>query len=334
MAALLYRSVTFKCDLVSALTPGTAPPYGFALRACGMAETASAAAVTGTAQSGSTTTTLKLAAAASSIDGVYVGARVRITGGAGSGQSATIIGYVGSTKVATVDRPWTVTPDATSLYSVDPFVRYNPVSDILTMESATFYYNEGNQVRHKLLGCRGNVKIDASAKDTGMLDFELIGLYGGVADAAETGVAVSNWVDPWEVGYGRTYGQVFGKPLTGGASGLQMGKFSLDLGQKAAYRSVVGYQGVIITDRAASGSLTLDATTVAQFDPWTLIAGNGTGAIGIEQPDSNNGSVRIDVPKAAPTEIDYGDDQGISTNTIQFDCQRALGNDEVFITCR
>jgi hypothetical protein len=330
----LYRSISFKCDLVSSLTPGTAPPYGFALRAAGMGELLSAAAVTGTAQTGSTATTLKLAAAASAVDDVYIGAKVRITGGTGNGQSATIIDYVGSTKVATVDRPWTVTPDATSLYSIDPYARYNPVSDMLTMDAATFYYNEGNQVRHKLLGCRGNVKIDASAQDTGMYDFEMIGLYGGVADASETGVVVTNWVDPFEVGYGRTYGQAFGKQFTGGASGLQMGKFSVDLGQKPAYRSVVGYQGINITDRAAAGSLTLDAALVAQFDPWTLLANNGSGAIGVEQPDSNGGSVRIDIQRAAPTEIDYGEDKGVSTNTLSFDCQRVLGNDEIYITCR
>lgn len=330
----LYRSITFKVDMVSALTPGQAPPYGFILRACGMAETLLAAAVTGTLQAGSTATTLKLPAAASAINGAYIGAKSRITGGLGSGQAASGIAYDGVSKILTLDRPLATVPDGTSAVSIDPFARYNPISDLGTMEAATFYYYTGNKVRHKLLGCRGNAKWDASSKDTGFIEFEMFGLYGGVADASEASVVTTNWVDPWEVGFGRTYGQFFGKQFTGGATGLQMGKFSLDLGHKPKYRSVVGFQGINSTDRESTGSITLDATLVAEQDIWAIVTGSTTGAIGIEQPDTNNGSVRLDVPKADPTDADDGDDEGISINNIPFDCMPVLGNDDFYYTCR
>jgi hypothetical protein len=72
----------------------------------------------GTAQTGSTSTTIKLSSAASSTDNVYVGDLINITGGTGQGQSRTILAYNGTTKVATVDRAWAVTPTNTSNYSV------------------------------------------------------------------------------------------------------------------------------------------------------------------------------------------------------------------------
>jgi hypothetical protein len=74
-------------------------------------------AVTGTAQAGAATT-ITLAAGASAVDDFYNNLYIVTTGGTGSGQTRLITDYVGSTKVATVDTAWTVTPDATTTYSI------------------------------------------------------------------------------------------------------------------------------------------------------------------------------------------------------------------------
>lgn len=71
----------------------------------------------GTAQAGSTNT-ITLASGASSTDGTYDPAIVRISGGTGSGQSRLIIHYTGSTRVAVVDRDWRTAPDSTSEYEI------------------------------------------------------------------------------------------------------------------------------------------------------------------------------------------------------------------------
>ncbi|MEO7716348.1 MAG: hypothetical protein ABIY70_09090 [Capsulimonas sp.] len=71
----------------------------------------------GTAQTGSSTT-LTLAVGASATTDLYKGDYIAITGGTGAGQARTITGYVGGTLVATVSRPWTVTPDSSSVYAV------------------------------------------------------------------------------------------------------------------------------------------------------------------------------------------------------------------------
>ena len=74
-------------------------------------------AVTGTAQAGASTT-ITLAAGASAADDFYNSLYIVTTGGTGSGQTRLITNYVGATKIATVDAAWTVTPDATTTYSI------------------------------------------------------------------------------------------------------------------------------------------------------------------------------------------------------------------------
>lgn len=70
------------------------------------------------AQSGSTASTIKMNAGESATDNLYRGSIVEIIGGSGFGQARVITGYVGSTKVATVDDNWLVTPDNTTRYRV------------------------------------------------------------------------------------------------------------------------------------------------------------------------------------------------------------------------
>ncbi len=71
----------------------------------------------GTAQAGAAST-ITLDAGASATDNLYNGMTVRLDSGTGAGQARVITGYVGSTKVATVDRAWATNPDSTSVFTV------------------------------------------------------------------------------------------------------------------------------------------------------------------------------------------------------------------------
>lgn len=73
--------------------------------------------LTGTAQAGASST-ITLGSAFSATDGAYNGLTITITSGTGAGQVRTISGYIGSTKVATVNSTWATNPDATSVYLI------------------------------------------------------------------------------------------------------------------------------------------------------------------------------------------------------------------------
>lgn len=95
---------------------------------------------TGTAQAG-TSTTITLKSASNSTNDYYNGLSISITGGTGSGQIRIIEDYVGSTKVVTVDRAWTTTPDNTSTYSITSW----------TTDSVNQYVNASPQGRARIV---------------------------------------------------------------------------------------------------------------------------------------------------------------------------------------
>lgn len=72
---------------------------------------------TATAQGG-TSTTITLATAEAAVDDYFKDQYVAIVGGTGAGQARLVTGYVGSTRVATVDSAWATAPDGTSTYSI------------------------------------------------------------------------------------------------------------------------------------------------------------------------------------------------------------------------
>lgn len=78
----------------------------------------------GTAQAGGAST-ITLDAGASATNDLYKGYSVQIVSGTGAGQARLIRGYVGSTKVATVRRPWNTNPDNTSVFNIYPGVDVN-----------------------------------------------------------------------------------------------------------------------------------------------------------------------------------------------------------------
>jgi hypothetical protein len=73
-----------------------------------------------TAQAGASTS-LTLDASASATNSFYNNCLCYLTGGTGAGQSRFVTGYVGSTKVATVNSAWATTPDNTTTFAIVEF---------------------------------------------------------------------------------------------------------------------------------------------------------------------------------------------------------------------
>ncbi|HEY0684666.1 MAG TPA: PilW family protein [Steroidobacter sp.] len=68
---------------------------------------------------GATSHSIDLDGDASSVDGAYAGLTLRIVSGTGMGQLRHINTYVGSSRTATLDTPWAVIPDNTSVYGFE-----------------------------------------------------------------------------------------------------------------------------------------------------------------------------------------------------------------------
>lgn len=151
----LVRGATDATWTVSTITFDSIPKYAFNLDThTNNSETLTPSAVsgnitltttsskhdTGTAQAGASTT-ITLKSASSGTDDYYNGLYITITGGTGAGQIRIIEDYVGSTKVATVDRAWTTAPNNTSTYSITSW----------TTESVNQYVNASPQGRARIV---------------------------------------------------------------------------------------------------------------------------------------------------------------------------------------
>lgn len=315
--------VECEVEIAGAGTAGTAPGYGALLRACGLSQTLLAAAVTGTAQAGAASS-ITLAAGASAVDGFYVGMPIALTGGTGSGQLGVIVGYVGSTKVATVAMPWTVTPNATTAYSISANAIYRPVSS--AFESVSAYMNVDG-VLHKLLGTRGSVSLSLRAKEIAVFKLAMLGLYSPVTDAA----AVTPVYTPFQQPQVVTNGNTTNFSLHGVAP--VMSELSLDLSVATVHRSLVGgAESVLITDRQPQGSVTIEAGLIATKD-WFTAAKNATlDSMALVHGTAAGNRVAIASPRVQLTTPNYQDLDGIAMLQMGANfVPTSAGNDELSI---
>lgn len=256
-------------ELVGSGVAATAPQHGKLMRASGCSETILAAAATGTAQAGSTTTTIKLAVGASAVDDAYQGMLIATTGGTGPGQERIIIDYNGTSKVATVNDAWTITPDATTTYSIAPQVAYNPVSTIT--EQVAAYYND-NGLLHKILDIRGNIKFSLVVNDVPTVEFNGIGLPASRAQTDLTGtrptIPKPSAVLTANSGQLHVFGTLY-----------SFKEFTVDMGAQPDHSVLSGAESITIKDRMTVAHCVIEVTAAQEDTLRTAIDAGTLGSI-------------------------------------------------------
>jgi hypothetical protein len=317
-------SITFEVELAGSGTAATAPRFGSLLKACGMAETTTAAAITGTATAGAAGS-ITLTGTSATND-IYNGMIISLTGGTGSGSSGVIVDYNGSTKVATVQKTTTAfTPDATSVYSIAANVGYRPVS--ATFGSASIYFNNDG-VLHKITGARGTFVLNATVGEIPTIEFTMVGIYNAPTDTAAPAVTYSNQATPL----------IF---KTGNTSTFSILNYSaclmslnFDIANETIYRELVGCtKEVIITNRAPAGECMIEAPTIAQKDFWTIANDDTTGILSVLHGTTAGNQVTIVAPQVDISNPTYEDSDGIQMLNIPYVAiPTSAGNDEITLT--
>lgn len=251
----------FGVELAGSGTAGAAPRPGRLIRACGFAENLTTPAVTGTATAGALNS-ITLAAGASAVNGFYNGTILRITAGTGAGTVALITGYVGSTKVATLlPLAGSVTPTATSAYSIGLQTAYTPVSDLY---GSCTIYTYIDKVVHKSPGNRGTFSLNAEVGGIPGVSFSMTGLYTAPADVTPPVASYGDQATPNIVRQQNSGGF----KLLGYSGCLQ--SVSLDIGNSVNYSERIGcIKEVSIDGRAITGNVLIEAPTMAQMDYFT-----------------------------------------------------------------
>jgi hypothetical protein len=295
----------FAVELAGSGVTAAAPRPGRLLQACGFAATTITPALTGTATAGALNS-ITLAVGSSATDDFYHGMILRITGGTGAGTVALILDYVGATRVANLlPLGGSVSPSATSVYSINVQTAYTPVSS--AYGSATIY-TFIDTVVHKSPGNRGTFSLNAEVGGMPSLNFTMTGLYSAPTD---TTPPVASYGDQATVNIVRQ-GNSGGFRLGGYSGCLQ--SLSLDIGNTIDYSERLGCQKeVSIVDRTITGNVLIEAPTMAQKNFFTNALNDGLlGELSFIHGSSANNIVGIysnQVKTGAPTYEDLNGTQ-------------------------
>jgi hypothetical protein len=322
--------ITFSVEFAGSGTAGTASAVADLLRSCAAAQTITASALTGTAAAGAANSITL--AGTSSVNDFYCGQIISITSGTGNGHVGLIIGYNGTTKVATVAAiTATFVPGASSAYSIAANVSYRPISTTsgVADTSCTITYNIDG-VQHKLLGCRGTFTLDTTLGQYGGLSFTMTGIYTQPTDTAQSTytVAYANQAAPL----------VYRNDNVRASRFLNYGgcfqSVNMDAGNTVNYRELINcVKEVTITDGQSSGAVVMEAAAIATFDPFSAALTEGTyGALShvIYGPVGNRVShviPRCDLGQPTYTSVDGFEMLNLPYTAIP----SAAGNDDFYI---
>lgn len=201
-------------------------------------------------------------------------------------------------------------------------VTYAPVS--ASFGSCTIYFNIDG-VRHKVTGARGTFTINGAVGEIPSIDFTFTGIYNAPTDTALPSVTYADQATPVVFKEGNTSGF----QLLSYSGCLQA--VSFDIGNSLIYRELVGCtKEVLLTDRAATGSVTIEAPTIAQKDYFTAALSDGTLGNLLFQHGQTAGNIvdfastRVDIG-----DVTYSDQDGVHMLTIPYTCvPSTAGNDE------
>lgn len=203
-------------------------------------------------------------------------------------------------------------------------VTYTPVSG--DFESCAIYYNYDGEMQ-KIIGARGTWSLNMAKGALPMISFTITGLYAkptAVDQYDPTYTAVSPL--PFS-SYNTTTFSVHGQAVKG--EGL-----TLDAGINVIHRNLAGYDGVNITDRGPTGTVTFEAPTIATKDYFAQMESHNkspvTGAINVVHGTTAGNIVTITESTTQITNINEQDSDGIRTFAADYiPVPTDSGNDEL-----
>lgn len=201
-------------------------------------------------------------------------------------------------------------------------VTYAPVSS--SFSSITIHYNVDG-VRHIVSGCRGSFSINASVGEIPSIDFTFTGVYATPTDTALPTISYGNQATPLIFKNGNTTNfQLYS--FAGALSAL-----TLDIGNSLVYRELVGgTKEVLLTDRAATGSVTMEAPTLAQKDYFSAALIDYTlGNLQVTHGTQAGNIVQFTSSKVDIGDVSYGEMDGVTMLEIPYTLVPSTSGDEM-----
>lgn len=205
-------------------------------------------------------------------------------------------------------------------------VTYTPESS--SFESVTIYYNVDG-VLHKVTGARGNFELSIQSGQIPTFKFTFTGLYNAPTDTAAPAVTYTAFQTPLAANNDNTTGfSLFS--YSGALSAL-----SLNMNNSVTYRTLIGAEDVLITDRSVSGQVVFEAPTIASKDFFTLALGSTLGALDITHGTTAGNKVQVTSSRVDISNPTYQDLNGIHMLQVPVTLvPSTAGNDELSIVVK
>lgn len=223
---------------------------------------------------------------------------------------------------------------AESLLATPDRVEYLPISTAL--KTATIYwYDDG--VLHKLLGCMGNCRIVARAGDRPKLQFDFLGVDGGISAASDTGTFTA-WTTPVTMTKANvvdvTLGCTYSAGAISGGTVYPSTGLELDLGNAVQFVPTLNYEAIDITDRQMSGSVQFDLTAAQEVSFMATVKANTLQSAAITIGTASGNKVLLHMPKVQLINPTKQDLNGRRLVGYQLRVTPNAGNDELRIVTR
>lgn len=201
-------------------------------------------------------------------------------------------------------------------------VTYAPVS--ASFSSATIYFNNDG-VLHKATGCRGTFTMTCNLNEIPTIDFTMTGIYNAPTDTAAPTVTYSNQATPLIFKEGNT--SAFSLLSYSGC----LMNVSFDMANEVVHRELIGCtRQVLITNRAPSGEVVIEAPTIAAKDFFTIAENNTTGSLTFQHGQAAGNIVTFTAQKVDIGQPTYSDSDGIQMLNLPYVAiPTGAGNDEV-----
>lgn len=205
-------------------------------------------------------------------------------------------------------------------------VTYTPVS--ASFGSVTLYYNVDG-VLHKVTGARGNVEMQIQAGQIPVFRFSFTGLYNAPTDTAAPAVTYTAFQTPQAANNDNTTGfSLFS--YSGALSSL-----NLNLNNQVQYRTLIGAEDVLLTDRGVTGEVVFEAPLIGTKDFFSLALGNTLGALDITHGTVAGNKVQITSSRVDISNPTYQDQNGIHMLQVPITLvPSTAGNDEFSIVVK
>lgn len=185
-------------------------------------------------------------------------------------------------------------------------VTYEPVSDDASMDSLTIWWYEDGQVQ-EITGARGTYEIGADAQSLPYWQFNFTGLYSRPEAAPTVEGEESTVAGEVPINKQNSTFSMFGLAA-------RMQSFSHNVGNQVEYRNLVGYEGVHITDRRATGNVTIEAPDLSELNVFEKVEshqGITLDSVALTHGTEAGNIIKVEGMQVQAANVTPSDNQGI-----------------------